>query len=650
MKKIVLILIALLSTNLAFAVNYSQPESAVYDAVRQCYYISNVGVQGTLDGTIIKRDLSGATENLLPDFLNDPKGMVIVGDTLYVTDVNKLVYINLVSRQVVGSTQISTLDIFLNDIAADLNYLYLSETAFGRIYRVPINNPKSYEAINFQGTLASPNGLYFDASLNRLIIVTFHANANIMALNLETMELTLLKTTDTDYLDGITRDNVGNYFISSWGALPQTPTSGKIYKFSPDFSSSTVYASGFNGPADILFDTTNNVLVVPISGDNAVRFIVLGTNLPTPLLISPVNNLTGVGNSISLVWEQVPGAASYLVQLSKSPAFNPIETEIDLQATQYEAINLGQASKYYWRVRALGQPAASDWSEVRNFTTSGEAIAPPQLIMPPNGELYSVAKPTFLWNSTPEGLYRFQLWRSATLQGRPIIEVKSLMDTTVSLTTDLIANQTYYWRVQTFSGFNTSEWSELWSFHVANKVFPAPKLYYPGHNSHNVPLSPIFIWSNQNADNYGIQISKLYNFNQVLYKIDNLTDTTYIHPIPFEPNTRYYWRVRSYSNTSSIFSDIFSFVTLDPTGVGESPASFVVRIFPNPASEFINICSDNDFISQYEIFSLEGKFIVSQNDLNTNEILIKTNHLPKGEYFILLLVGNQNVIKRFIVF
>lgn len=211
MKNLIILLLFLAASLSAYAASYSQPESVVYDAVRNCYYVSNVGVQGVFDGSIIIRKSDGTLENLLSDNLFDPKGMYIVGDTLFVTDVYRVHYISLSSRQLLGTTIVSTPNIFLNDIAADdKGYIYLSETAGGFIYRMNAGNPNQFQQINLQGSLSSPNGLCFDKENNRLLIVTFHSNANIHALDLETMELTLLKTTDKQYFDGITRDKAGN--------------------------------------------------------------------------------------------------------------------------------------------------------------------------------------------------------------------------------------------------------------------------------------------------------------------------------------------------------------------------------------------------------------------------------------------------------
>ncbi len=97
MKNIYLFSLCLLlfSFSSALSQKYAQPESVVYDQKRDCYYISNVGVQGVYDGQIIKRSSNGTLEYLIAvNQLQDPKGMYIVGDTLFVADNYKLYYIN----------------------------------------------------------------------------------------------------------------------------------------------------------------------------------------------------------------------------------------------------------------------------------------------------------------------------------------------------------------------------------------------------------------------------------------------------------------------------------------------------------------------------------------------------------------------------
>ena len=78
---------------------FKQPESTVYDADRDVLYVSNINGQGTDkdgNGYISKVALDGTvTESEWVTGLDGPKGLAIVGDKLYVSDITALVEIDI---------------------------------------------------------------------------------------------------------------------------------------------------------------------------------------------------------------------------------------------------------------------------------------------------------------------------------------------------------------------------------------------------------------------------------------------------------------------------------------------------------------------------------------------------------------------------
>jgi len=69
-----------------------------------------------------------------------------------------------------------------------------------------------------------------------------------------------------------------------------------------------------------------------------------------------------------------------------------------------------------------------------------------------------------------------------------------------------------------------------------------------------------------------------------------------------------------------------------------------IKIYPNPAKEFINIVSKNkiNFIS---IKSIDGKEIISEIDVN----IIDVSTLKKGVYLLVINTNNKNIIKRIVI-
>ena len=86
--------------------------------------------------------------------------------------------------------------------------------------------------------------------------------------------VTTILTTANSNCDGITRDGVGNYYISTWGGQ-------NVVQYDSAYANApTVVISGLSNPADIFFNTVNSVLAIPNSGNNTVTFLdlTLGTN------------------------------------------------------------------------------------------------------------------------------------------------------------------------------------------------------------------------------------------------------------------------------------------------------------------------------------------------------------------------------------
>ena len=91
---------------------YNNPESVVYDSVRNRYLVSNVG-----GGNIVQVNSDGST-SYFSTVLTRTLGMVIIGDTLYVADITGVVGFDLSTSQRIRTIPISGMDI-LNDITTD---------------------------------------------------------------------------------------------------------------------------------------------------------------------------------------------------------------------------------------------------------------------------------------------------------------------------------------------------------------------------------------------------------------------------------------------------------------------------------------------------------------------------------------------------
>ena len=137
------------------------PESVIVDEANQRLIVGNMGTFGPDGGTdgylsIVSMDGKLVTEKWATGLI-DPKGMAIVGNTLYVVDANGLNEISLADGKV---TALHTLDgaAFPNDATTDGEAVYVSDLAGNAIYR--FENGKA-EVLLRDAALMAPNGLFF---------------------------------------------------------------------------------------------------------------------------------------------------------------------------------------------------------------------------------------------------------------------------------------------------------------------------------------------------------------------------------------------------------------------------------------------------------------------------------------------------------
>lgn len=122
---------------------------------------------------------NGKTEMLIPTDgnLSAPKGMYQEKGYLFICDVNKLVVYNL--KDLKQAPQIISFpadDLFLNDLAASGNTLYISVTNSGRIYTLDISHPSRLDKNTLKKwiDIVGPNGIIIDG--NAMYVASYPAD------------------------------------------------------------------------------------------------------------------------------------------------------------------------------------------------------------------------------------------------------------------------------------------------------------------------------------------------------------------------------------------------------------------------------------------------------------------------------------------
>lgn len=238
------------------------PESVIFDKANNRLIVGNMvtfGPDGGADGylSIVSPDGKLVTEQWATG-LTDPKGMAIVGDKLYVADVNGLVEIGLADGKLLSTVPLEGA-MFPNDVTTDGTSIYVSDLMGQAIYKVAGGVAEQWLK---DEKLAAPNGLYVDGTA--LIVgsmgtgmkpdFTFETKGGLQSVDLASKAITVPEGAMGNSLtDGVAK--VGEAFVyddNPAGAI-NSYAAGKV----------TTLATLSPGAADLWAE--GNVVYVPLT-------------------------------------------------------------------------------------------------------------------------------------------------------------------------------------------------------------------------------------------------------------------------------------------------------------------------------------------------------------------------------------------------
>lgn len=236
------------------------PESVLYDAKANVLYVSCINggpapenaksfiAKVAPDGKIIKRDF---TQNL-----TSTKGMGIFGNKLYVTELLKLVEIDLKTGKVLKKHDVPEAK-FLNDIAIDAKgTVYFTDMRSNRIWML---GKGKIEKVAEEGPLKNPNGLLYE---NGKLLVG-NGDGKLLAYDPKTKQFGTVAE-GMGGIDGIAADGKKGYFVSEW--------QGKIWHIGADGKPALLLDSVAQktNTADIDYNPAAKTLYVPTFFTNKV--------------------------------------------------------------------------------------------------------------------------------------------------------------------------------------------------------------------------------------------------------------------------------------------------------------------------------------------------------------------------------------------
>jgi len=244
------------------------PESVIYDAKNKRLYVSNVqGVPLEKDGKgyISVVSLEGKIINKIwVKDLNAPKGMAIVGDMLYVSDIDTLVAISISDGKVTQRYPAAGSQ-FLNDVTADKQgNVYVSDMFTDSLWCLCKGK---FELWLHDAALESPNGVF--AEEKRLVVGTWGIRSEgfattrvgyLKAVNLSDKKISPISDKPVGNLDGVMSDGAQGYLATDWMA-------GKMFYFDPTGKAHEALKLS-QGSADASYIADKQLLLVPMMKEN----------------------------------------------------------------------------------------------------------------------------------------------------------------------------------------------------------------------------------------------------------------------------------------------------------------------------------------------------------------------------------------------
>ncbi len=259
---------------------FSTPESVLWDVEQQVWFVSNINgspVAKDGNGFISRLTADGAVDSL--NFvlggrggvtLNAPKGMALVGDTLWVADIDALRAFNRRTGALVATIELGSQAKFLNDVVVGPDgTIYITDSGFLVSDAGAFSHPGPDRIFALKGRevsvaaegawLQAPNGITWDGGRGKYLVVPFGGNTLLTwAPGAATGDSI---GSGPGQQDGVEVLN-GQTIFTSW-------TDSSVYVM--DSTGMRKLITGVNSPADIGVDQVRGLIAVPLFLDNRVE-------------------------------------------------------------------------------------------------------------------------------------------------------------------------------------------------------------------------------------------------------------------------------------------------------------------------------------------------------------------------------------------
>lgn len=253
---------ALFFCQIAFA-QYNNPYRIAQDGTN--YFVTNKG-----NGTVIKIDSSFSTSTVISGLYspNDifsgsigPNSAIVIIDSNQIKLYDKTTYGSLINLNITGAVEAH--DGVFNP--NNSNEFFISDRAGDKIIKGSIGSAPFYP-ITYSTLISGidrPAGMIFD-DRDRLLVVTDTTDAEIHWIDISTGSDSILLSTNLDYLNDLSQDGEGNFYVTCWG-------DNYMYRFDSTFNDQYRLA-GYSNPAGMLPNIADDYMVLACHNCNKVEF------------------------------------------------------------------------------------------------------------------------------------------------------------------------------------------------------------------------------------------------------------------------------------------------------------------------------------------------------------------------------------------
>ncbi len=246
-------------------------ESVVFDKKRNVLYVSVQGEKTPGDGAIAKVSLEGKIlDKTFIAGINNPKGIAITDDRLYVSDVTQLIEADLNTGEILNRYDGEEAE-FLNDVTIDeYQNVYVSDMFTSSIYK--LDKKKKFTKWYTNPILENPNGLL--AIKGEIYIGAWGSfsdgnpieapKGNFLKLDIETKKITKITKDILGNLDGVQIFDENQFVVSDW-------KEGAVYLVHKN-GETTLILGTERSVGDIAYIAEKKMLILPMNIQNKLIF------------------------------------------------------------------------------------------------------------------------------------------------------------------------------------------------------------------------------------------------------------------------------------------------------------------------------------------------------------------------------------------